>query len=94
MSRDEIINIIIIAVSEESDRPATLQSELMGDLDLDSLDFVNLAQRIEAEFGLNPIPDSDLFKLRTVEHIVLYIEAYLTRQAEAQLARETAEAKA
>lgn len=94
MSRDEIINIVIIAASEESDRPATLQSELMGDLDLDSLDFVNLAQRIEAEFGLNPIPDSDLFKLRTVEHIVLYIEAYLTRQAEAQLARETAEAKA
>ena len=80
-THDAIVNTVIVRISEESGQPATLQSNLMDDLDLDSLDFVNVAQIMEAEFGIGPIPDSDIFKLTTVEQVVLYIEAWLDKQA-------------
>jgi acyl carrier protein len=81
-SHDSIVNAVIIAVSEESGMPATLDSDLANDLDLDSLDYVEIAQQIEERFQIGPIPDSDLFKLRTVEQVVLYVEAWLAKKSE------------
>jgi acyl carrier protein len=80
-SHDEIINFVLITVSEESGRPATLDSDMADGLDLDSLDYVNIAQQIEERFGIGPIPDSDLFKLVTVEQVVFYVEAWLAEKA-------------
>jgi acyl carrier protein len=82
VSHDDIINFVLITVSEESGKPATLDSDLADGLDLDSLDYVNIAQQIEERFGIGPIPDSDLFKLRSAEQVVLYVEAWLKQKSE------------
>jgi|SRR5580692_6836716 acyl carrier protein len=81
-SHDSIVNAVIIVISEECNHPVTLDSRLADDLDLDSLDFVNVAQQLEERLGLGPIPDSDLFKLVTVEQVVLYCEAWLKQKSE------------
>jgi acyl carrier protein len=91
LTHDEIVNALIELFSEQSGEPATLQSDIIEDLGFDSLDFVHTAVEIESEFGIGPIPDSDLFRLRTVEQVVLYVESWLNKQA-AVKAEVTAEA--
>jgi acyl carrier protein len=81
-SHDSIVNVVIIAVSEESGMPATLDSDLADGLNLDSLDYVNIAQQIEERFQIGPIPDSDLFRLKTVEQVVIYVESWLNHKSE------------
>jgi acyl carrier protein len=81
-SHDSIVNAVLIAVSEESGMPATLDSDLADGLNLDSLDYVNIAQQIESRFDIGPIPDSDLFKMKTVEQVVLYVESWLKHKSE------------
>ena len=94
-THEEIETFVVILISEESGEVAQLDSLLMGDgdngLDLDSLDFVNIAHLLEAEFDIPDIPDDDLFKLQTVGQIVNYVEAYTDRRARA-LASRVAEA--
>ncbi len=45
-----------------------------GDLQLDSLDQVELAMALEDEFSLE-IPDEDLSKMNTVGDVVAYLQA-------------------
>ncbi len=52
------------------------RSELLGDLDLDSLDTVELSLALEERFGIE-IPDEDLEDLVTVEDAVALIESKL-----------------
>ncbi|RVU54841.1 acyl carrier protein [Anaerosphaera multitolerans] len=48
------------------------ETNLIEDLNADSLDIVELTMAIEEKFGVQ-IPDEDLEKVRTIEDIVKYI---------------------
>ena len=50
-------------------------STLMGDLDLNSLDIINIVMDFEDEFGIE-IDDEEIRKLVTVGDIVQYMENY------------------
>lgn len=53
----------------------TLDAKLKEDLELDSLDSVELIMSAEEEFGIE-IPDEDVMNFKTVNDIVNYIEEY------------------
>ena len=53
----------------------TLDAKLKDDLNLDSLDSVELIMSAEEEFGIE-IPDEDVMNFKTVNDIVNYIEAH------------------
>ena len=51
-----------------------IDSDLMRDLEADSLDAVEIIMAIEEDFGIE-IPDADAEKFRTVRDMVEYVEA-------------------
>ncbi|MBQ6371352.1 MAG: acyl carrier protein [Firmicutes bacterium] len=51
-----------------------IDSNLMNDLEADSLDAVEIIMAVEEEFNL-AIPDKDAEKFRTVRDMVEYVEA-------------------
>ena len=53
----------------------TLDAILKEDLELDSLDSVELIMSAEEEFGIE-IPDEDVMNFKTVNDIVNYIEEH------------------
>ena len=53
----------------------TLDAKLKEDLELDSLDSVELIMSVEEEFGIE-IPDEDVMNFKTVNDIVTYIEEH------------------
>jgi acyl carrier protein len=53
------------------------EAELLGDLDLDSLDTVELTLGLEERFGIE-VPDEELEGLTTIGDAVLLIESKLT----------------
>lgn len=53
----------------------TLDGKLKEDLELDSLDSVELIMSAEEEFGIE-IPDEDVMNFKTVNDIVNYIEEH------------------
>ena len=53
----------------------TLDAKLKEDLELDSLDSVELIMSAEEEFGIE-IPDEDFMNFKTVNDIVNYIEEH------------------
>ena len=53
----------------------TLDAKLEEDLELDSLDSVELIMSAEEEFGIE-IPDEDVMNFKTVNDIVNYIEEH------------------
>ena len=53
----------------------TLDAKLKEDLELDSLDSVELILSAEEEFGIE-IPDEDVMNFKTVNDIVNYIEEH------------------
>lgn len=53
----------------------TLDAKLKDDLELDSLDSVELIMSAEDEFGIE-IPDEDVMNFKTVNDIVNYIEEH------------------
>ena len=53
----------------------TLDAKLKEDLELDSLDSVELIMSAEEEFGIE-IPDEDVMNVKTVNDIVNYIEEH------------------
>lgn len=53
----------------------TLDAKLKEDLELDSLDSVELIMSVEEEFGIE-IPDEDVMNFKTVNDIVNYIEEH------------------
>lgn len=54
----------------------TLATDLLNDLDLNSLDVVNIVVAFEDEFGIE-IPDRAIRDLTTVEDIVRYLETHV-----------------
>ena len=53
----------------------TLDAKLKEDLELDSLDSVELIMSAQEEFGIE-IPDEDVMNFKTVNDIVNYIEEH------------------
>ena len=56
----------------------TLDAKLKEDLELDSLDSVELIMSAEEEFGIE-IPDEDVMNFKTVNDIVNYIEEHIIK---------------
>jgi acyl carrier protein len=59
-------------IAEQLDIPAdsiTMESNLMEDLEADSLDIIELVMAFEEEFGVT-MPDDELEKIKTVGDIV------------------------
>jgi acyl carrier protein len=79
MAKDSIEQRVIYLIADEltveDDSNVTLNASLIDDLGVDSLDAVELAMRVEEEFGLSEIPDDEAEKFRTVADIVRYVEA-------------------
>lgn len=73
MTFDKIKAIIAeqLGVDEEE---VTMETNLMKDLEADSLDAVEIIMAIEDEFDLE-VPDDDAEKFQVVSDIVNYVEA-------------------
>lgn len=54
----------------------TMEANLIDDLNIDSLDVVELIMAVEEEFGIE-IPDEDVEKVTTVGNMVDYIASKL-----------------
>ncbi len=53
-----------------------MESSFLMDLDVDSIDLVDLGMTVEDEFNVElPFEDEDLEKIKTVGDLVKYIEA-------------------
>ncbi|WP_018962840.1 acyl carrier protein [Coprothermobacter platensis] len=71
----ELKNILrdTVAVDDEN---VTMDSDLVADLNLDSLDLVDLALSVEQVFGFE-FNDEQLKDIKTVKDVVDIIESYL-----------------
>ena len=69
----ETVKKLIVEQLEVSEDDINLDTDLITDLDEDSLDAVEVIMAIEDEFDIN-IPDESAEKMRTVNDIVKYIE--------------------
>lgn len=74
MVLDQIKKILIETMDIEEEK-ITLDAKLKDDLNLDSLDSVELIMSAEEEFGIE-IPDEDVINFKTVNDIVNYIEEH------------------
>jgi acyl carrier protein len=77
-SREEIFTAVKAQLVErgvEQDGIA-MESDLMGDLNLDSLDTVELALALEEQYGVE-IPEADMEDVSTVGDVVELIEKKL-----------------
>ena len=54
----------------------SMTSDLIDDLNADSLDIVEITMNIEEEFGID-IPDEQMEAMRTVGDIVFYVDSTL-----------------
>ena len=69
---EKIQEIIVEVLGVEKDS-VTMDSNLMNDLNADSLDALDIATQIEESLSVK-IPDEDFAKFETVKDIVTYIE--------------------
>jgi len=88
MSRDEILAHVRASMAElfeldESD--ITLDAHLIDDLDLDSIDAIDMAARLQELTGRR-VPEDALKSIRTVADVVELVHAELAQRA-AELAR-------
>ena len=74
MVLDQIKKILVETMDIEEEK-VTLDAKLKDDLNLDSLDSVELIMYAEEEFGIE-IPDEDVMNFKTVNDIVNYIEEH------------------
>ena len=69
----ETVKKLIVEQLEVSEDDINLDTDLITDLEADSLDAVEVIMAIEDEFDIN-IPHESAEKMRTVNDIVKYIE--------------------
>ena len=71
---EEIINIIVDTLEvEESELN---ENTRFADLDVDSLDLVNLVVAFEKKYNFE-IPDNEIKNLQTVKDVVDYVESHV-----------------
>lgn len=78
-SRDEIIAMVKEVLHQEFDferEKLTLDTQLVDDLDFDSIDAIDMAVRLEERTGLH-FEDEELKSLRTIRDIVDKIDGRL-----------------
>lgn len=73
--KEEIIKIIA-GVAEVPEESINLKTNLIADLDLESLDLVTLVSEIENKYQLE-IPDKEIKKIQTVEDIVNFLSNHV-----------------
>lgn len=76
MTTFEKIRGIIMEQLSVDESMVTIDTNLMKDLEADSLDAVEIIMAIEEEFGIE-IPDEEAEKFQTVNDIVKYADAYV-----------------
>ena len=77
-SKEQVEQRVIDAMVEFGEERENLKPEArFEDLDVDSLDLVELAQIVEDEYGIE-ITDADLEKLETVGDVIDLISSRLT----------------
>ncbi len=72
--KDEVIEIIIDTLEVEEE--ALKDNTRFADLDVDSLDLVNLVVAFENKYKLE-IPDNEIKNLQTVKDVVDYIGSHV-----------------
>lgn len=72
----ETVKEILLEYTEVPANEITLATNLAADLDLNSLDIVNIVVAFEDEFGIE-IPDRAIRDLTTVEDVVKYLETHV-----------------
>jgi acyl carrier protein len=72
---EERLKEIIIKQFGEGEKPVTLETSFVNDLEADSLDIVELVMELEDEFDVS-IPDEDAEKMQTVGDAVKYINEH------------------
>ena len=73
--KEEVIKIIA-SVAEVPEERINLNTNLIADLDLESLDLVTLVSEIENKYELE-IPDKEIKKIQTVEDIVNFLSSHV-----------------
>jgi len=73
MAFDKIKEIIIEQLGLDEDTTITMETSLIGDLEADSLDAVEVIMAIEDEFDVE-IPDEDAEDFKNIGDIVKYVE--------------------
>ena len=73
--KEEVIKIIA-SVAEVPEESINLNTNLISDLDLESLDLVTLVSEIENKYELE-IPDKEIKKIQTVEDIVNFLSSHV-----------------
>lgn len=73
--KEEIIKIIA-GVAEVPEEIINLKTNLIADLDLESLDLVTLVSEIENKYQIE-IPDKEIKKIQTVEDIVNFLSSHV-----------------
>lgn len=73
--KEEVIKIIA-SVAEVPEESINLNTNLIADLDIESLDLVTLVSEIENKYELE-IPDKEIKKIQTVEDIVNFLSSHV-----------------
>jgi acyl carrier protein len=79
MDRERIEKAVIEIVAEIANERAEqlkMETHFVNDLQLDSLDLMELTMKLEEEFELS-VPDEDGEKLRTIGEVVDYVDEKL-----------------
>jgi acyl carrier protein len=72
-TKDKITERVIAALVEFGEEPENVKPDSrFEDLDVDSLDLVELAQVIEDEYGIE-VNDADMDQIETVQDVVSFI---------------------
>ncbi len=72
---NKVVEVMVDVANVDPDK-VTMDSDLASDLELDSLDAVEIVMALEDEYGLE-LPDEDIEKFKTVGDIVEYVEKLL-----------------
>ena len=73
--KEEIIKIIA-EIAEVPEKSINENTNLLADLDLESLDLVTLISEIETKYELE-IPDKEIKKIQTVGDIINYLNSHV-----------------
>ena len=73
--KEEIIKIIA-GIAEVPEKSINENTNLLADLDLESLDLVTLISEIETKYELE-IPDKEIKKIQTVGDIINYLSRHV-----------------
>jgi len=73
---DEVKEILVDQLDISAD-VIELETNLFDDLDMDSLDAIDLAMTVEEQYSIE-VPDEVIKSFKTVEDVVTYIESNIT----------------